>query len=451
MLFVRELKKVVCSVSYVLFVIIAVLALSAQGALDFSGNVISEPAVGENYGIKNEERPELIMPAALQSLYAEFLENDYACYPIGLIKHVKLDEEGQMRIAERIADLTGMDVEEIFRAQGTISDDGNAISFEISGDGNLQSDSNGGFMITGETDGDREDTQETSISLSVREDLSYGTFQERMQEIDDILGGGSSYAAESLIGFGQVALTYEEAMTAYELAVSYDKLTGGYARLFSDYAVAIVFSVLPVFLAIWMSSKDRSAKMAELIYSRRTSGIKIVFVRYLAVLTAVMLPAVILSYVSNVTVWSLYPGMTLDYLAPLAYDFGWIMPSAMMAIAVGMFLTELTNTPIAAAVQGLWWFVDVNAGIRSVSASYALLRLAPRHNAGTNSYFRTRDLIDNFSNLLANRLLFAGLSILLVMAAAVVFEAKRKGEGNGNRKLQRALARMGNRRNSSQA
>lgn len=450
MLFLHELKKAVFSVSYILFVIIAVFAIFSQGALDFSGDKISEPVIGEDYGIKNEEVPEIIMPAALQSLYAEYVENHYTCYPVGFIKNVKLNDDEQMRIAEIIADITGMNPDGIYRTQGSSYDSGNAISLEgVSGDMNLQSDGNGGFVISSDANGSGENIQEERINLSVQEDMSYLEFKERMQEVDDILGGGSAYEAESLIGFGTVPRTYEEAAAEYGLVESFDKITGGYARLFSDYAVAIVFSFFPVFPAVIISTKDRYAKMSELIYTRKTMGIKIVFMRYLAVLTAVMLPAVILSYISSATVWGMYTGMELDYLAPLAYDFGWIMPSAMTAAAIGMLLTELTNTPVAIAVQGIWWFIDMNMGMKSVSASYSLSRLAPRHNAGTTSYFRTQDFIDNFSDLLANRLLFAGLSVILVIVTAIVFEAKRKGKFNGNEKNKRAFANIRNCRNQS--
>ena len=101
MLFLRELKKVVFSFSYILFVIIAVFALFSQDVFNFTDNKISEPVVGENYGTKNEEIPELIMPAALQSLYAEFLENNYKCYPIGFFKNVKLnDDEQALQLAD---------------------------------------------------------------------------------------------------------------------------------------------------------------------------------------------------------------------------------------------------------------------------------------------------------------------------------------------------------------
>ena len=120
--------------------------------------------------------------------------------------------------------------------------------------------------------------------------------------------------------------------------------------------------------------------------------------------------------------------MKLDYLAPLKYDLGWILPSAMITAAVGICLTELTDTPIAVAVCALWWFIDVNLGMKSVSASCTLFRLAPRHNSGTKSYFRTQDYIDHFPKILANRLLFTGLSIVLVVGTIFIYEAKRKGK-----------------------
>lgn len=469
MLFLRELKKVSFSISYILFVIIAVFALYSQDALNFSESKISEPEIGGNYGTKNEEVPEIIMPAALESLYAEFQENNYKTYPIGFIKNVKLSDHEQMQVAEILADITGTDADKIYSTQEDSYNSGNDISFEVSESTDFQPDDNGNFTISKDENSDvtisDENTnvtiskdknadenhiQEESIHLAVREDLSYSEFKDLMQEADDILGGGSDYAAENLIGFGTVSLTYEEATAAYGLAKSHDKITGGYARLFSDYAVAMVFSIFPVFLAVIMGMKDKYAKISELIYTRKISGMKIVFVRYLAILTAVMLPAIILSYISNMTVWNIYSGIKLDYLTPLKYDFGWIMPSAMISIAVGTCLTELTSTPIAVAIQGLWWFIDLNMGMISVSKSYSLFRLAPRHNAGANSYFRTQDFIDNFSNLLANRLFFAGLSILLVVLTAIIFEVKRKGRLNGSNKIKTTFANIRNRYDQSQ-
>lgn len=67
--------------------------------------------------------------------------------------------------------------------------------------------------------------------------------------------------------------------------------------------------------------KDRRANMEALIYTKKASAAKLTFIRYLALVIAVMVPVIILSYVSNMMVWSSYSGMQLDYLAPLKYEF----------------------------------------------------------------------------------------------------------------------------------
>ncbi len=441
MLFFKELKKLVCSVSYLLFVVLVTAALYSQGALDFSGERLVEPQPDGNYGIKNEEIPEIIMPAALQALYGEYVENSYRTYPIGLYKNVRLSAEEQMRVAEILSDLTGLGREVFLHAREGTGSGGDG-EFIIIGD-DVQSDGNGGFIVSpGGAESENRDMGE-DLELHVRSDITYSEFQEQMQRVDTILGGGSEYARESLIGFGAVPVTYDEAVSRYELAVNTDKVTGGYARLFSDYAVAMVLGIFPVFPAVIMSMKDRRAKMSELVYTRMESGAKIVLVRYMAVIVSVMLPVIILSYISNGSVWGCYDGMELDYLAPLKYDLGWILPSVMISAALGLFLTELTETPIAIAVQGLWWFVDINMGYRSVASSYSLFRLSPRHNAGIRSFFRTQDFIDNFRGLLVNRLLFAGLSVAVVIAAIFIYEAKRRGRLNGSYKIKRAFARLG--------
>ena len=439
MLFFRELKKIVCTVSYLLFIVVLTLSLFSQGVLNFRNEALAEPQPGGEYGVKQEDIPDIIMPAALQSLYREFLANNYKTYPIGFYKNVKLKDGEQVRVADILADITGMDTQRFYSALETAGKSTGS-KFEIGSQ--MESDGNGGSVMSGNTPGN---PAAEEASLSVRWDMSYATFKGKMQKVDDLLGGGSAYANESLIKFGTVPIDFDEAHERYELAKSYDKVTGGYARLFSDYAVVMVLSILPVFLAVILSMKDKRAGMSELVYTRKISGAKLVSVRYAAIIASVMLPVILLSYISSASVWGQHSGMELDYLAPLKYDVGFIMPSVMMAAATGMFLTECTGLPIAVAVQGLWWFVDINLGNTSVAASYSLFRLAPRHNAGVQSFFRTQDFIDHFDALAANRLLFAGVSLLLVAAAAAVYNAKRKGKWNGHDRVKKAFAGIRNR------
>ncbi len=96
-------------------------------------------------------------------------------------------------------------------------------TFQIGGDA-MQQDGNGGFTI-----GSNENQQNSSqkMTFAVRDDMDYARFKELMgnRRADDLLGGGSNYAVDSLIGYGTVPLTYEEAKERYDLAVSSDQVT----------------------------------------------------------------------------------------------------------------------------------------------------------------------------------------------------------------------------------
>ena len=448
MLLLQEIKKIVKSIPYLIFVAAVVIGLFSQGVFRFQDDLLEEPQPGGSYGYKHEEIVEQIMPLALRDLFTEFRNNNYTTYPIGFIKHVKLNEGKQERMAEILSEITGNDKDRILQEVAGITPSGSDnYTFQIGGDG-MQQDGNGGFTIGSD---EKQQSSPEKMTFTVREDMDYARFKELMGQADDLLGGGSNYAADSLIGYGTVPLTYEEAKERYDLAVSSDKVTGSYARLFSDYAGVMVLSILPVFLAVILSMKDQRAKMEALIYTKKTSAAKLTFIRYLAIVIAAMAPVIILSYLSNMMIWSSYHGMQLDYLAPLKYDFGWLLPSVMISTAIGMFLTELTGTPIAVAVQGLWWMFDVNLGIKNVPSGYALFRLAPRHNVGADSLFRTQDYLDHFGNLVQNRLLMAGIALALILLTILIYEAKRKGKFGGNAFFKKAVSSIRDRKNQSQA
>ncbi len=415
MLFWKEIKKLAGSVVYLLFVAVLIVELSSQGVFSFGSEKLEEPQPGGNYGVHNEEIPEIIMPAAINSLYQEFVWNQYTTYPIGLYKTVKLDDKEKVQMAEILSELTGISPE-LFSGKEAEAQPQNGI-----------------------------DKKE----IAPRTDLAYEEFKACMEQADRLLGGGSSYAPDALIGFGKVPVTYEDARVEYQLVKDKDRFTGGYARLFSDYAGVMAMGILPVFLAVALCLKDRRNKMSQLVYSRKLSSAVIVSVRYAAILTVVMVPVVILAYYSNSKVWALYEGMQLDYLAPLKYSFGWLLPSVMVSAAVGMFFTELTGTPAAIAVQCFWWFLDLNAGYKNISSSYGLFRLAPRHNAGALSRFRVLDFTSNFDRLVQNRLLMAGLALALVVLTVLVYEWKRRGMIGERFQIRSLFAAASDRKNKS--
>ncbi len=471
MLYLKELKKTVFSVTFILLAVFIIIMAKSQEVLTAStDDVITEPQPGlDNYGTTVRKDPEVIMPAAFRKLYGEFVLNDYQTYPVGFVKYVTLSDSEQKRMAGILAEITGESEETLYNAYllesgdagaantGGITmtvnggpadsspsadsggnaglsqdEDGGSPSADSEGNAGLSPDSDGGFVVSGNMESSGNDSSgismiggqngPMSLPYNVKDGLSYEEFERLMSEAADLIGAGTDYDPQGLVSFSRVPMTYEEALESYELTRDKDHFTGAYARLFSDYMVAIL-CVLPVFPAVAMCLKDKRGGVSQLIYTRKASSFKVILTRYGALLTAVFVPTLIVSYIYNISAWKFYDGMALDYLAPLKYTLGWIMPSVMMAAAVGMFLTELTGTPIAVAVMGLWWLIDINIGIRT-SGAYPLWQLAPRHN----NLQKTEMYLERFGSLMANRIFFVAAALVVVLLTVIVFELKRKGK-----------------------
>ena len=391
MLFLKEMKKTVVSVIFLVFLVAIVAFAKSQNILDFSkDNKITPPRQGEDYGSRKKEVPEQVMPAAFASLCSEFAQNGYTAYPIGFYKRVKLNGKKQGQMAEILAALSGIP------AGGWMNLDGSPINWE---------------------------------ELTLEEDLSYEEFKGYMKRADGLIGGGSKYSEDFLPSYGSVPVTFWEAREEYLLVAGTDRFTGAYARYFCDY-FGIILSVLPVFFAVSVCLQDRKAGMCDLVYARKISSFKLVVTRYLAVLASILLPVVILSYVSSASVWGIYGEQGIDYILPLKYVAGWLMPSVMVAAAVGMFFTELTGTPVAVAIQAIWWFVDINSSVARIDGKQVLFQLIPRHN----SLGGTQIFLDNFQRLAANRVLCAGAALALVLMTVIIYGQKRRGKINGHEK-----------------
>lgn len=447
MLFIKELKKAVLSIPFIILILGLLLMVYSQEVLTFNeGDKINPPVPGqESYGTKIEEDPEVIMPAAFASLYMEFMANSYATYPIGFIKYVTLGTGEQQEIAQILASLSGRNAEDIYNESiegnsfdtGSVSDGsftvnsadgadspGSVFTMTVGEDGSLSVEGNDAGQ---ETDGEDlsgktvqpGDVQDSGTAQEMA--VSYDEFKQLMAEAADIIGPGSSYEPDSLVSFSRVPKTYEDARKDYELIRDKDRFLGAYARLFTDYAL-IVLSVLPVFLGVAVALKDKHSKMAPQIYTRRISSVKLVLTRYGAIIAAVMAVALAAAYISNISAAQLYPGETLDYLAPLKYTVGLIMPSVMVSAAVGMFFTELTGTPAAIIIQGLWWFMDINIGI-NVTGNYPLWELIPRHN----NLYKTDVFISRLPSLAANRICMVLMAMALMALCIAAVELKRRG------------------------
>lgn len=400
--YLKECKRILFSLTFALYTI----ALAAMFISQVRPGIetINKPVKGqESYGWTTKDDPDLVMPAAVQSLYDEYRQNDYRAYPMGFLKYVKLDDGERVQMEQILSELTGIPKSSL---------EGNELP---------------------------EDYQ-----VAVAKGLSYVRFKELMNEADGIIGGGSSYGESYLVSsFGTTQKDYDTALREYDQIVNEDHITGAMARLFSDY-MGIMLGILPVFVVAALILKDRRSGVRPLIYTRKFSTVRIVGTRYLAMVTMLVLPVLALGAYETVVLVGMNPNAQLDLLAFPKYILGWLLPTIMTVSALGLLLTELTDTPVVIAVQMLWWFLCVNMGFRQMGGGYEGLPLFPRHNSSAN----TQIFRDRFGTLAFNRVFYVVLALALVVLSMLVYEMKRKGKLRGYADIRKIF---GNRQKKHQA
>ena len=440
-LYFKECKKIAASVIYYFFLAILVFSWfqNFRGVtkteinwekgippadIGFERSLLSKPSEEDDYfGSKvSEDDPAAIMMGVTRALLSEYESNRYAAYPLGYYKAITLSDDEQKRVLEILCEITGLTEEQLkdlpedyFPAvTGTI------ISFDA-----MSADENGNLntvMGNRADTGSGDDKYKHFISQ-----VTYGHFKELMQEMESIIGeNGSQYSPEMMITyFGMSEMTYEEACEEYNQTISNDKVTGGFARLFCDY-IGLELGLYPIFLVVLIWMKDRIGNASELIYSKKISSARLVVSRYLASITMVLLPVLLLSFESLVPLISFgaEKGISVDYFAYIKYILWWLLPEVMAVSAIGIFFTLLTDSPIAIAIQFLWWMVD--KGVTGLSGDTGAATLMIRHNT-----LRGYEVIqDEFQMICRNRLLMAGIGILFVILSIWVLKFKRKGKIN---------------------
>ncbi len=372
-MFWLECKKIGRSITYLIFVVVLISFAYSQLATELGK--IDEPKPGlKDYGPKYEEIPELIMPRALSALAEEHRVNTYPAYPYGFFKNVKLNEKKQVKMTAILTELTGQP-----------------------------------YSVN------RQDVKLVSA-------VTYERFKELMADANSLIGGGSRYAATELLNFGEIRKSYEDALKEYQAIFEHDRISGAYARLFADY-LGVVLSLLPVFIAVVIGLHDRRARMRDLVYTRSISSARVMFTRYAAMATLMFIPVVILSIAVTIYIANQYPGQPIDPLAFIKVSFIWLLPTLLMSSAVGVVITEWTDTPIAVAVQGIWWFVGLSLGLKHMEGGYGA-DLALRHNIVGN----TQVYLDHANVLYINRISYTAASLLLVLIASWVYGLKRRGK-----------------------
>ncbi len=399
-LFRKECSQTAKSLIYWLYVACLVLFFFSQMG---SMQILPPPVEGQedysNYGFRTDITEKEIMEAGAGSLVWAYYYDDYVTYPVGYAKHISLNNKEKSEIEDIIYRLTGLKADEI---EADIADffEANAI-------------------------------QTTQYEVKVKDGLTYEEFLKEMDRVAEILGPGSDYTEERLRENVRIPVDYEGAVKNYRDLTEKDGLTGGYARLFCDY-MGVVLGILPVFVTAVRMLRDRRSRMQELIYSRSASSFRVMGSRYAALICMHMLPVLLLSlFPAAECIRAGIQGADLGYLAWLKYDLGWLLPTVMAVVAVGMFCTELTETALAVLVQGGWWFMSVMMGAEGMKGGSYGWNLIPRHNTELNY----TGFAEEFSQLAVNRLAYVALSLCLAALTIFIYERKRKGYLRRGRKV----------------
>ena len=404
MLFLKECKKILFSLTFFVYFITVLAIYLTQFQYD-GREALERPVPGYNdYGMVAKEIPEIMMPAAVESLVCEYLSGSFTAYPYGFVKYVKLTENKKMQLAKIISEVSGITAQELD-------------SFEGFEQGGYYMDENGYLFY-----------QEPVIpKITIPENLTYEHFRELMKEADRIIGGGSKYSDEFIVGnFSLVPKTYEDALAEYEQFINEDKITTAYARLYCDY-LGIDLAILPVFVAVALANLDRRSRMEQLAYARKISSTKLIFTRFFALISVMMIPVVLTAVLAGNLVNNLYPGYAVDPFAIYRYMIGWLVPNIMVASAVGMLLTEISSGLLAIFAQGAWWLTSIFAATGGLTGRIGRFTLVMRHN----NLMKHDIFYAQWENIVFNRTFYTVISILGVALTALIYEQKRRGRING--------------------
>lgn len=402
-LFLKECKIHIKSLLFLVYVLLLSLFFLTQ-FWDFP--MVVEPRENENgYGMTYSDDPNVIMNKTMEKLLFEFNQNKYGTYPVGFYKEVRLNEKKAEHVLKIIEEVTGLSIEEV----ETIYLDYEKSFPKHTGD----------FEIDYASDQKYE--RENPFEMPFMEGMTYEAFKDFMGNIDKILGGGSYYAKGELSSNAYVPMTYEQALEEYQSIVNDDKITGAYARLFCDY-MGLMLGILPVFLTVSRELRDKKSKVTLVIYSKKISSLRIMNARYAAILVVSFLPVLIFGIIllAYAMLQANSIGVSGDILLYFAYLGGWLLPTAMFTISLGMFCSVLTGKIFGILVQSLVWIISIFSGVIRGQAGFNPI---PRFNRfGSYAIFQEIQ-----KGLVINRIAYLIVSLVLFLAAVAVFEQKRKG------------------------
>ncbi len=397
---------------------------------------------GDSERLSDVKMQENMMTGAVTRLLDSYRKNAYEYYPFGYVKTKALSGEKQRVILSCLEELTGMSEKAINGEAGEDS----AEDFQISGGGAFffepgqgSMNENGQFVIE---PGDWKYTENNNDIAGVSQNqesgfdkVTFERFQEIMGAVDAMIGRNSYFSQEMLTLYYCGNDMEESHVTERQHREFYegDRVTGAFARYYCD-SISLVVLGLPALVAIELMMRDKRRKMQALVYPRTVPGTRLVCTRFAASVCMVMLPLLIfpIKSLAALVQFCMEAGAQPDVFAFAKYVLLWILPTVLLVMAIGLFLTILTENYAGVLIDGLLWLAGRPSIGKIAGGKYDLFDLIIRHNT-LKGYGR---MMENIHMLVLNRVFISGMAFVLLAFSVVIYEARRKGvDSFENRKL----------------
>lgn len=400
-----ELTRILKSKIHWLFVIaFMIFSVSQTGAILAGSDNTIRPPDKEDYENYNFEDLRLdIMTDKIGSLGYDFTHGSYYAAPLGITKQVRLGKEDTLKVEHILEELIGLKKQEFVK---------------------WFKDYNKCRRVVTDGDGSNSVPIMKNIPPAINPALTWNQFLKAMEKVSGMIGKGSDYSRNLIEEKLASYKSYEDAVTDYNDLLHQDKILGAVARWLSDY-FGIMLAFLPVIIGVYLVHEDKRKQICEIIYSKKISSVQLIYSRYAAALISIMIVVLIAMFIPNTVIGLklMKNGYEIDLLAFAKYSFGWLMPTVMMSLAVGFFISELFSGIAAIMVQFLWFYTSVFLYMGPITG-YVGKQIIPRFNT-FGEYHKFESLLHE---LVLNRICYSIASIGIIALTAILYACKRRGK-----------------------
>lgn len=445
----RECNAAMRSISYLIF-IVALMAMfftqywpdvtndinQAQKGILFEdtrwgatdNNLFVKPSpYMENYGRVSAENYAQIIPNAAYKMYRDISNNNYKTYIFGVfLTDRSFDEKKQKEVKKIFKEITGESFENVqakfYKMDLAKVQEQRNVS-EIEAKDYLKKVYYKQLADEFTVNHSTALLYDYEEYMPVNEDLTEEEFKSLINELKTLIGG-KTLDYERLKDYGSAPLTYEASLAMYNTFINDDEVSGAYARLLCDYA-GVVSGIVPTFVTVAIAMGEIRRRKYSMLVDESFNTESSILARFMAIVTVIFVPILLLAVISTSSLTKgVEPlGLTIDYWAFIKYSFAWLLPTIMFSIAIGIFFTELTKTPVGILIQLVIWACSINLwtddGLNPIKYD---ANMFIRHNiVGEYQIY-----LHSIYEIMANRISYTVIAILLVIASKYI----RKKQNN---------------------